>query len=82
MKEVARFWGKVNSLGVYGQPAKVTLKDLSNNAVCNTDGDRDRLIACGIGEGDEFEIIVTESGNRTSSEMKRIMPPVINNSSI
>ena len=74
MKQLNRFVGKVILLGVSGGPSKVILTDLSNNRTTETMATTPELLKNGIGEGDDFELLVLEDDKgKPYGEMHRIV---------
>jgi precorrin-6B methylase 1 len=60
MKQLAKFKGKVNQFNNPPEPSYVTLKNVLTGELCNTDAISEKLMEKGIGQSDEFEVIVQE----------------------
>ena len=62
MKELHKYYGRVNKYNPAPEPSYVTLKDEKTGELHETDGDSARLAAKGIDhDGCEFEVIVIEN---------------------
>lgn len=74
MKILAEFKGKVLKLNPAPERSVVRLQEKSNNAVIETGAITEELIKHGIGEGDEFQILIQEDDTGKS---KGVMTKIV-----
>ena len=80
MKQLAKFYGKVNTLNPVPELSYVTLKDAATGQTTDTDAVTEKLLEAGIDHaGCQFEVLIEEDlTGKVFSSMKKIEPNPIN----
>lgn len=61
MKLLAKYYGRVNKFNPPPELSYVTLKEESTGKVIDTSAVSQKLIDAGIGQDDQFEVVINES---------------------
>ena len=77
MKKVAEFIGIVNKFNQPPEVSYVSLKDLSNGKSVDTTAESEKLLEKGIGEGDEFSVVVEEGPEGAKATLTKLDPKPI-----